>query len=75
MKDLDHKISRAVVNNALQNKLRIVVENLKGIRCGSKLNNSYYDSSEDECRHEYKYEYEDDCDCRWHYSDKYDLLC
>ena len=36
MKDLDHKISRAVVNYALQNKLRIVVEDLKGIRYGSK---------------------------------------
>ena len=40
MKDLDHKISRAVVrlrrNYALQNKLKIVVEDLKGIRYGSK---------------------------------------
>ena len=36
MKDLDHKISRAVVNYALKNKLKIVVENLKGIRNGFK---------------------------------------
>ena len=39
MKDLDHKISRKVVNYALQNKLKIVVENLKGIRNGSKKGN------------------------------------
>ena len=32
MKDLDHKISRRVVNYALKNKLRIVLENLQGIR-------------------------------------------
>jgi hypothetical protein len=40
MKDLDHKLSRAVVrlrrNYALQNKLKIVVEDLKGIRYGSR---------------------------------------
>ena len=39
MKDLDHKISRKVVDYALQNKLKIVVENLKGIRNGSKKGN------------------------------------
>ena len=32
MRDLDHKISRKIVNYALKHKLRIVVENLKGIR-------------------------------------------
>ena len=32
LKDLDHKISRKVVDYALKHKLRIVVENLKGIR-------------------------------------------
>jgi len=32
MKDLDHKISRRVVNYALKHKLRIVLENLQGIR-------------------------------------------
>jgi len=39
MKDLDHKISRAVVNYALKHKLKIVVENLKGIRKGSRKGN------------------------------------
>lgn len=32
MRDLDHKISRTIVNYALKNKLKIVMENLKGIR-------------------------------------------
>jgi putative transposase len=32
MRDLDHKISRKIVNYALKHKLKIVVENLKGIR-------------------------------------------
>lgn len=32
MKDLDHKMSRQIVDYALKNKLKIVVENLKGIR-------------------------------------------
>lgn len=32
MKDLDHKISREIVNYALRNKLKIVLEDLKGIR-------------------------------------------
>lgn len=32
MKDLDHKLSRTVVNYALKNKLKIVVEDLKGLR-------------------------------------------
>ena len=36
MKDLDHKISRKVVDYALKNKLRIVVEDLKNIRKKSK---------------------------------------
>lgn len=36
MKDLDHKMSRIIVNYALKNKLKIVVENLKGIRNSSK---------------------------------------
>ncbi len=35
MKDLDHKISRKVVNYALKNKLKIVVEKLKNIRLGA----------------------------------------
>ena len=39
MKDLDHKISRKIVNYALKNKLKIVVENLKGIRNGSRKGN------------------------------------
>ena len=39
MKDLDHKISRAVVNYALKHKLKIVVENLKGIRERSRKGN------------------------------------
>ena len=32
MRDLDHKISRKIVNYALKHRLKIVVENLKGIR-------------------------------------------
>lgn len=32
MRDLDHKISRTVVNYALKHKLKIVMENLKGLR-------------------------------------------
>ena len=36
MKDLDHKISRTIVNYALKNKLKIVVENLQGIRNNSR---------------------------------------
>ena len=32
MKDLDHKLSRKIVNYALANKLKIVIEDLKGIR-------------------------------------------
>jgi IS605 OrfB family transposase len=50
MKDLDHKISRTIVNYALKHKLRIVVENLKGIRNnarkgkGSKTKNRFVNS-------------------------------
>lgn len=36
MKDLDHKISRTIVNYALQHKLKIVVEELKNIRNGCR---------------------------------------
>jgi IS605 OrfB family transposase len=38
MKDLDHKISRlrAIVDYAFKNKLKIVVEDLKGIRKTAK---------------------------------------
>ena len=37
IRDLDHKISRKIVNYALKHKLKIVVENLKGIRnCATK---------------------------------------
>lgn len=32
LKDLDHKISRTIVKYALKHKLKIVMENLKGIR-------------------------------------------
>jgi len=39
MKDLDHKISRKIVDYARENKLRIVVEDLKGIRNGAKRGN------------------------------------
>lgn len=39
MKDQDHKMSRKIVNYALQNKLRIVVEDLKGIRFGARKGN------------------------------------
>lgn len=39
MKDLDHKISRKIVNYALQNKLKIIVEDLKGIRQGKRKGN------------------------------------
>lgn len=35
MRDIDHKISRQIVNYALKHKLKIVVENLKGIRNGT----------------------------------------
>ena len=34
MRDLDHKISRKIVDYALKHKLKIVVEDLKGIRNG-----------------------------------------
>ncbi len=50
MKDLDHKMSRRVVNYALKNKLRIVLEKLQGIRkrarkgTGSKARNSVVNS-------------------------------
>ena len=37
MRDLDHKISRTIVNYALKHKLKIVLEDLKGIRkCARK---------------------------------------
>ena len=36
MKDMDHKISRKIVNYALKHKLKIVVENLKGVRIGAR---------------------------------------
>lgn len=36
MRDLDHKISRTIVNYALKHKLKIVVEDLKGIRLGAR---------------------------------------
>jgi putative transposase len=39
MKDLDHKISRKIVDYALKHKLKIVVEDLKGIRTGKKKGN------------------------------------
>jgi len=39
MKDFDHKISRKVVDYALQNKLKIVMEDLKGIRTGARREN------------------------------------
>lgn len=39
MRDLDHKISRKIVDYALHHKLKIVVENLKGIRTGKKKGN------------------------------------
>lgn len=39
MKDLDHKISRKIVDYALKNKLKIVLENLKGIRIGARKGN------------------------------------
>ena len=39
MKDLDHKISHKIVNYALQNKLKIIVEDLKGIRQGKRKGN------------------------------------
>ena len=51
MKDLDHKISRKIVDYALKNKLKIVVENLtnirngatkrKGFKAGNRLVNSW----------------------------------
>ena len=50
MKDLDHKISRTIVNYALKHRLRIVVENLQGIRNsarkgkGSKTKNRFLNS-------------------------------
>ena len=40
MKDLDHKISRRIVNYASQHKLRIVMEDLKGIRKNKTKGNS-----------------------------------
>jgi putative transposase len=36
MRDLDHKMSRTIVNYALKHKLKIVMEDLKGIRTGAK---------------------------------------
>ena len=39
MRDLDHKISRAVVNYALENDLQIVVEDLGGIRKNHRKGN------------------------------------
>jgi len=36
LKDLDHKISHKIVDYALKNKLKIIMEDLKGIRSGSK---------------------------------------
>ena len=36
MKDIDHKLSRKVVDYALKNKLKIVVEKLTHIRSGAK---------------------------------------
>ena len=36
MKDLDHKISRKIVNYALKEQLKIVVENLTNIRTGAR---------------------------------------
>lgn len=39
MKDQDHKISCKIVDYARQNKLRIVVEDLKGIRFGARKGN------------------------------------
>ena len=39
MKDLDHKMSRGVIDYALKHKLRIVMENLKGIRTGKRKGN------------------------------------
>ena len=40
MKDLDHKMSRRIVNYASQHKLRIVMEDLKGIRKTKTRGNS-----------------------------------
>ena len=39
MKDIDHKISRKIVDYALKNKLKIVLEDLKNIRTGKKRGN------------------------------------
>lgn len=39
MKDIDHKISRAIVNYALKNKLKIVLEDLTGLRKKIKTEN------------------------------------
>lgn len=39
MKDLDHKISRKIVDYALKHKLKIVVENLKGVRTNARKGN------------------------------------
>jgi putative transposase len=50
MRDLDHKISDRIVNYALQHKLKIVVEDLKGIRStcrkgnGSRVANRFVNS-------------------------------
>lgn len=41
MKDFDHKISRKVVDYALQHKLKIVMEDLKGIRTGVRRGNGF----------------------------------
>jgi len=50
MKDIDHKISKKIVDYAFKNKLKIVVEDLKGIRKtyikgnGSKAKNRFANS-------------------------------
>ncbi len=50
MRDLDHKISDRIVNYALRHKLRVVVEDLKGIRStcrkgnGSRVANRFVNS-------------------------------
>jgi IS605 OrfB family transposase len=45
MKDMDHKMSRAVVNYAFENNLKIVVEDLQGIRNTSKKGNGSKDKN------------------------------
>lgn len=41
MKDMDHKVSRDIVNYALKNKLKIVLENLKNIRNSKRKGNGF----------------------------------